>query len=83
MQLDSTAPLVSHHAPPPNESGGSPASTNPAYSLTIHNAKAADYGLKIGLVWWIIGMVLATGYFVFVYRYFAGKVSLPAEEEGY
>ena len=60
-----------------------PASTNPAYSLTVHNAKAADYGLKVGLVWWVIGMTLATGYFVFAYRYSAGKVSLSVEEEGY
>jgi cytochrome d ubiquinol oxidase subunit II len=57
--------------------------TNPALSLTVHNAKAADYGLKIGLVWWVIGMVLATGYFVFLYRHFAGKVKLDAGHEGY
>ncbi len=60
-----------------------PASTNPAYSLTAQNAKAADYGLRIGLVWWIIGMVLASGYFVFLYRHFAGKVKVGAEHEGY
>jgi cytochrome d ubiquinol oxidase subunit II len=58
-----------------------PASANPAHSLTVHNAKAADYGLKIGLVWWVIGMILVTGYFVFIYRHFAGKVRL--EDEGY
>jgi cytochrome d ubiquinol oxidase subunit II len=56
-----------------------PASTNPAYSLTIYNAKAADYGLKIGLAWWILGMALATGYFVYTYRHFAGKVRLEDE----
>jgi len=53
-----------------------PASTGPAYSLTIYNAKAADYGLRVGLVWWFIGMALATTYFVYVYRNFAGKVKL-------
>jgi cytochrome d ubiquinol oxidase subunit II len=58
-----------------------PASTNPAYALSVHNAKAADYGLRIGLVWWIIGMVLAAAYFVFLYRHFAGKVK--PEGEGY
>jgi len=47
---------------------------NAAYSLTIDTAKAGAYGLKIGLVWWTIGMALATGYFVYVYRSFAGKV---------
>jgi cytochrome d ubiquinol oxidase subunit II len=58
-----------------------PASTNAAYSLTVYNAKAPDYGLKVGLVWWIIGMALVTAYFVFIYRHFAGKVKL--EDEGY
>jgi len=48
---------------------------NPAFSLTIRNAKAADYGLKIGLIWWVIGMLLATVYFVYVYRSFAGKIA--------
>jgi cytochrome d ubiquinol oxidase subunit II len=48
---------------------------NPFYSLTVTNAKAADYGLKIGLVWWVLGMMLAAGYFTYVYRSFAGKVA--------
>ncbi len=60
-----------------------PASTNPAYSLTVNNAKAANYGLSVGLVWWILGMLLATGYFIFVYRHFAGKVEIQGEHEGY
>jgi cytochrome d ubiquinol oxidase subunit II len=58
-----------------------PASTDPAYALTIYNASAPEYGLKVGLVWWTIGMALATGYFVFTYRHFAGKVKLEAEDE--
>jgi cytochrome d ubiquinol oxidase subunit II len=49
---------------------------NPVFSLTVSNAKAGRYGLQIGLVWWAIGMVLATGYFTYLYRSFAGKVSL-------
>ncbi len=58
-----------------------PASTNPAYSLTVYNAKAPNYGLWVGLVWWIIGMALVTAYFVYTYRHFAGKVKL--DDEGY
>jgi cytochrome d ubiquinol oxidase subunit II len=42
--------------------------------LTIHNTATSDYGLRVGLAWWIPGMVLALGYFVFAYRHFAGKV---------
>jgi cytochrome d ubiquinol oxidase subunit II len=52
---------------------------NPIYSLTVASAKAADYGLKIGLIWWVLGIVLATCYFIFVYRNFAGKVSLEKD----
>ena len=45
---------------------------NSAYSLTVRTAKAGDYGLKIGLVWWIVGMILAGGYSTCVYRSFEG-----------
>lgn len=57
-----------------------PASGNAGFSLTVDNAKAADYGLKIGVVWWIIGMALATTYFVFIHRRFAGKVTASSED---
>jgi cytochrome d ubiquinol oxidase subunit II len=60
-----------------------PASTDPAYSLTIYNTAAAHYGLTIGIIWWILGMMLALGYFLFVYRMFRGKVKVEAEGEGY
>ena len=58
-----------------------PASTDPAYSLTIYNAKTGAYSLSVGLIWWILGMILATGYFMFLYRSFRGKVQL--DQEGY
>jgi cytochrome d ubiquinol oxidase subunit II len=58
-----------------------PSNTDQGLGLTIHNTAAAPYGLKIGLMWWIPGMALVVGYFVFTYRHFAGKVRL--EEEGY
>ena len=47
---------------------------NPAYSLTIQNASAAHYGLVVGLIWWLIGMLLAAAYFILTYRLFRGKV---------
>lgn len=58
-----------------------PASTDPAYSLTIYSAAAGHHGLTVGLAWWLLGMVLTLAYFVFVYRMFRGKVQL--EGEGY
>ena len=56
---------------------------NPAYSLTIWNTKASAYGLKIGLIWWAVGMILATGYSVVVYRSFAGKVVIDKDSHSY
>ncbi len=35
--------------------------------------------MQIGLAWWIVGMILATSYFVFLYRRFAGKVVAGGE----
>jgi cytochrome bd ubiquinol oxidase subunit II len=52
---------------------------NPIYSLTVPGAKAADYGLKVGLLWWAIGIALATSYFTYVYRSFSGKVSVEKD----
>jgi len=60
-----------------------PASTNPAFSLTVDNAKAPDYGLRIGLAWWIVGMILVAIYTLHVYRSFAGKVRIADNEKGY
>ncbi len=57
-----------------------PASTTTAFSLTIHNTVTSEYGMSVGLIWWIIGMALALGYFVFIYRMFRGKVSVETEE---
>ena len=51
-----------------------PASTNPAYGLTVYNTAAADYGLRVGLVWWTCGMALAVTYFAYLFHSFRGKV---------
>lgn len=58
-----------------------PATTNPFFGLTIANSKAANYGLKIGLMWWVIGMALACSYTIHTYRSFAGKISDRGTEE--
>jgi cytochrome d ubiquinol oxidase subunit II len=56
---------------------------NPVYSLTVATAKAGDYGLKVGLTWWLLGIILAAGYFTYVYRSFAGKVVVDKDPHGY
>jgi cytochrome d ubiquinol oxidase subunit II len=56
-----------------------PASTDPKYSLTIYNTAASSYGLGVGIVWWTIGMILAFGYFGYIFYSFRGKVKLHSE----
>ncbi len=56
---------------------------NPVYSLTVTTAQAGAYGLKVALVWWVLGMILAAGYFRFVYRSFAGKAVVDKNLRGY
>jgi len=51
-----------------------PANTDATLGLSVENAAAPAYGLKVGLFWWIPGMVLVTIYFTYVYRQWAGKV---------
>lgn len=56
-----------------------PASTDPKFNLTIYNTITGEHGLQIGLVWWIIGMILAIGYFIYLFYIFRGKVKLSGE----
>ena len=60
-----------------------PASTGAQYSLTIYNSAAGAHGLGVGIVWWVIGIILAIGYFSFLFYMFRGKVNFQAEEGGY
>jgi cytochrome bd-type quinol oxidase subunit 2 len=51
-----------------------PSNGDTAFSMTVVNTAAAPYGLRVGLYWFIPGVLLTTGYFVYTYRSFAGKV---------
>ncbi|HNY42293.1 MAG TPA: cytochrome d ubiquinol oxidase subunit II [Bryobacteraceae bacterium] len=53
-----------------------PTVNDPSTALTIHNASAPEYGLKVGLAWFTPGILLALSYTVFLYRKTAGKVNL-------
>ena len=59
------------------------ATTDPAHSLTIYNTATSEYAQRLGLVWFLLGITLAAGYTVFMYRSFRGKVELPGKGEGY
>lgn len=51
------------------------------HDLTVANALAGEHTLRIGLVWWTLGTLMALTYFVVVYWLFRGKV--PEDLEGY
>jgi hypothetical protein len=38
-----------------------PAMTDPAQGITVYNAAAPGYGLKVGAVLWSMGMAIALG----------------------
>jgi cytochrome d ubiquinol oxidase subunit II len=43
-------------------------------SLDVHNAAAGSRGLALGLAWWVPAIVLAIGYFSYLFHSFRGKV---------
>ena len=55
------------------------ASTDPQYSLTAFNTITHEYGLGVGLIWWTIGILIALGYFTYLFYSFRGKIKLSAE----
>ncbi len=55
------------------------ATTGATNDITLTRALTGAHGLAVGLVWWTIGMALATTYIVFVYTRFKGKTDAAAE----
>lgn len=51
-----------------------PSTTAQQFSMTVANSITPAYGQTVGLMWWIPGMALVVGYFVFLYRRFAGPI---------
>jgi len=43
--------------------------------LTIFNASASNYGLNVGLTWWILGILLISGYTFMVHWMYRGKIA--------
>jgi cytochrome d ubiquinol oxidase subunit II len=48
----------------------------PENDLTITSSAAGNLGLHVGLVFWLVAIALAIGYFIFLFRSFRGKVNL-------
>ena len=57
--------------------------TDDALNITVYNAHAGEHSLSIGLIWWGLGMSIAVGYFVFVYRTFRGKITSSSGGHAY
>jgi cytochrome bd ubiquinol oxidase subunit II len=60
-----------------------PSSSDLGYDITVRNAISGPYALRVGLVWWALGVVLAITYFVVIYRMFRGKVTLDGGGYGH
>jgi cytochrome bd ubiquinol oxidase subunit II len=56
---------------------------DPTHSLTAANSASESHALRVGLVWWSIGITLAGGYFFYVNHSFRGKVDAGTSEQGY
>jgi cytochrome bd ubiquinol oxidase subunit II len=55
-----------------------PARQHRPFGLTVDNAASGHHALITAVVWWPLGMVLATVYFVFAYRMFFRTPRSPA-----
>lgn len=57
-----------------------PSSADPGRALTVHGAASEGYALRVGLVWWTVGIALVTASFRYLYGQFRGKVAAGASD---
>ncbi len=50
-------------------------SVDPAFDVNAHNAAASPRALTLGLIWWIPALVIAIGYFTYLFWSFRGKAT--------
>jgi cytochrome d ubiquinol oxidase subunit II len=55
----------------------------PEHSLTAYNVAAGPGSIRLAFIWWPAGFALATTYFVFISRRYAGKVSVKRDNQGF
>lgn len=60
-----------------------PSSSDATRDITVANALSGHYSASVGLIWWGFGILLAVGYFIFVYSMFSGKVKLTPDGHGH
>jgi cytochrome d ubiquinol oxidase subunit II len=54
---------------------------DPAFSMTASTASASPRNLMIAIIWWPVALVMSIGYFIYVARYYVGKVSVPTDSQ--
>lgn len=47
--------------------------------ITIYSAATSEYGLNVAIVWWILGIVLITGYTIMIHWIYRGKLAKGSE----
>src|SRR5262245_3558025 len=55
----------------------------PEHSLTAYDVAASSSAFLLVSIWWPMGFALATVYFVFISRRYAGKVSVKRDTQGF
>jgi cytochrome bd ubiquinol oxidase subunit II len=55
----------------------------PENSLTAYAVASSPSALLLASIWWPVGFALATVYFVFISRRYAGKVSVKRDNQGF
>jgi len=55
----------------------------PENSLTAYAVAASPLAFHIAAIWWPLGFVLATTYFVFISLRYSGKVSVKRDTQGF
>jgi cytochrome bd ubiquinol oxidase subunit II len=60
-----------------------PSAIDPRFNLDARNAATGAHGLAVGLVWWTIAILLAIGYFAYLFRSLRGKIEPSKDSPGY
>jgi cytochrome d ubiquinol oxidase subunit II len=55
----------------------------PENSLSAYNVASGSESFLLASIWWPLGFVLATVYFIFISRWYSGKVSVVRDNQGY
>jgi hypothetical protein len=51
--------------------------------VTIYNVATPDYGVEVGLAWFVPAILLAAGYFFYTYRSFRVRSAFDQEASSY